>query len=207
MQIKICGLKYPDNIREVLRLKPNYIGLIFHPYSPRFVDEEISPGWMQELRGATKVGVFVNKPIQDLMNKADLFGLDMVQLHGLETPAECRLVRASGLPVIKAFSVGEQFDFQQIMPYEKVVDYFLFDTKGKQPGGNGTAFDWQILDNYPSEVPFFLSGGIGPEHAEALRSFSHPRLHALDLNSRFEVEPGLKDVERLKQFMEKVSVL
>ena len=134
-----------------------------------------------------------------ILEKIHIFGLDMVQLHGGESPELCRKIKEAGYQVIKVFSVGDGFDFTRLTPFEAFVDYFLFDTKGKLPGGNGVVFNWAILENYPSEKPFFLSGGIGLENVANISAEKFPKLYAIDVNSRFELSPGLKNIEMLSQ--------
>ncbi len=153
-------------------------------------------------RAVRKVGVFVNEPVEKIGNIAGEIGLDYVQLHGDEGPDTCFNLKEKGLQVIKVFSVGENFSFKEMGSYSGVVDYFLFDTKGKYLGGNGIPFDWSLLEKYPYQIPFFLSGGIGIDNIAHVKFFSHPRLYAVDVNSRLESEPGIKDPELLERFME-----
>lgn len=206
MKLKICGLRHPDNIEDILdRVAPDYIGFIFYMRSARYAGRYLDPYFARSLAGVQKVGVFVDEPVEDMAEIIRDFGLDLVQLHGQESPETCAAVKAAGVEVIKVFSVGEAFDLAQLTPYEAVADYFLFDTQGPLPGGNGVQFDWTLLRDYPGKKPFFLSGGIGPEHAEPLRQVALPGLHALDVNSKFETRPGLKDVDRLRAFGEEIG--
>jgi phosphoribosylanthranilate isomerase len=205
MNVKICGLREPDNIEAILPLAPDYLGFIFYERSARYAGRHLDPWFARELRGPKKVGVFVNEKQAEVERTVERYGLDLVQLHGEESPALCEQLRTSGLGVIKVFSVGEAFDFAALAAYEPYVDYFLFDTKGKLPGGNGYVFNWQVMATYPSAVPFFLSGGIGPDHQEAVRQLDFPQLHALDINSQFEVKPGRKDVEKLRTFLSSLA--
>lgn len=204
MKLKICGMKYPDNLAEVARLLPDYLGFIFYEKSPRYMADTLSPEAVRSLpAGIQRVGVFVDATTEFVQLAAERYGLDALQLHGHESPEQCQMLRKSGCPVIKVFSVGgESFDFEVLRPYQTAVDFFLFDTKGKQPGGNGQVFNWELLRDYPLDTPFFLSGGIGPEHAELFHRLDLPQLHALDVNSRFETEPGRKDVGILTTFAE-----
>jgi phosphoribosylanthranilate isomerase len=193
--IKICGMKYRDNITELLALQPDLIGLIFYPKSPRFAEPELEAELLASLPASVqRVGVFVNESVAGILEKVRQYGLTAVQLHGEEPPETCRQLQAEGLTVLKAFSINEDFDFDSLIEYENVCDCFLFDTKGQSYGGNGVTFDWAILDRYRLPVPFLLSGGIGPEHAQAIRQLRHPQLAGIDLNSRFEISPGRKDV-------------
>jgi phosphoribosylanthranilate isomerase len=193
MKLKICGMKYSENIQEVAQLQPDYLGFIFYEKSPRFFKGEIPilP------KSTQKVGVFVDAYLDDILNKISRFNLQIVQLHGNESPEFCKLFQHMDIEIIKVFSVDDNFNFQTIQPYEAVCDYFLFDTKGGNPGGNGTVFNWQILKNYPSKKPFFLSGGIGLEEIETIKQLNLP-IHAIDINSKFETKPGLKNLELLK---------
>jgi phosphoribosylanthranilate isomerase len=202
LKVKVCGMKYRDNIADLLQLQPDLIGLIFYPKSPRFVEPEREELDLAALPPTVqKVGVFVNEPIEMMLQKARHYQLAALQLHGEEPPEVCAALQAEGYTVLKAFAVHEAFDFDQLEAYQQVCGYFLFDTKGKNYGGNGVAFDWSILNKYRLPVPFLLSGGIGPEHAEAVRQLMHPMLAGIDLNSRFETSPGRKDVEKLREMI------
>ncbi|MBD2715088.1 phosphoribosylanthranilate isomerase [Microvirga sp. STR05] len=199
-QIKVCGMTQPDNLAAVATLQPDFLGFIFYPKSNRYVGEKLSRAALLALPASIrKVGVFVDAPTAQIQEQVAAFGLDLVQLHGRESPMQCAELRAVGIPVIKAFGVGETFDFAQLLPYVEQVDYFLFDTKGPQPGGNGTAFDWNVLAAYSLAVPYFLAGGLELAQAATLRNLHLPGLFALDLNSRFETAPGVKDPELLAQ--------
>ena len=193
-------MREPANLAAVVALQPDFMGFIFYPKSSRYVGESLQPAVLAQVpAGVQKVGVFVDEDVQVIKQRIADYGLNLVQLHGHETPATCATLRAVGVGVIKAFAVGEELNFVALQDYVSQVDYFLFDTKGAQPGGNGTAFDWQQLEQYNLPVPYFLAGGLGPEHAEALRNLRLPGLYALDLNSRFEIAPGVKDAELLRQ--------
>ncbi|MEA1786821.1 phosphoribosylanthranilate isomerase [Arenibacter sp. GZD96] len=200
MKLKVCGMKYSENIREVAALKPDYLGFIFWEPSKRYFE-----GTIPELpKTIKKVGVFVDALLDVIIEKTQQYRLHSVQLHGSESPEFCQQLKALPIEIIKVFSVGSDFDFGQLKPYETVCDYYLFDTKGKLPGGNGYTFDWTVLKKYPSTKPYFLSGGIGLEDAATLKDFLNRTestyCYAVDVNSRFEVEPGLKDVGKLKKF-------
>ena len=201
MKLKICGMKYPDNILEVGSLLPDYMGFIFWDKSARYFDGVIP----QLPKSIKKVGVFVNETAEIILAKAQKYDLQAIQLHGQESVEFCQDLKNkidNTLEVIKVFSVDGSFDFEVLKPFETVCDYFLFDTKGKLPGGNGTTFDWKVLEKYPSSKPFFLSGGIGIEEMEAVNEISKTNLplYAIDVNSKFEIEPGLKIIEDLKKF-------
>ncbi|WP_455550732.1 phosphoribosylanthranilate isomerase [Flavobacterium gawalongense] len=196
MGIKICGMKYPGNILEVGSLLPDYMGFIFWGKSARYFD-----GIMPDLpKSIKKVGVFVNESIPVILEKTAKYDLQAIQLHGQESAEFCLDLKSqidATIEIIKVFSVDDTFDFEVLKPFETVCDYFLFDTKGKLPGGNGTTFDWKVLVNYPSSKPFFLSGGIGIEEMGAVNEISKTNLpiYAIDVNSKFEIEPGLKNIQ------------
>jgi phosphoribosylanthranilate isomerase len=192
-------MKYPDNILEVGELLPDYMGFIFWEKSARFFD-----GIIPELsKSIKKTGVFVNATVEEIVEKVTKYNLQAVQLHGQESVDFCTELKsklAHSIEIIKVFSVGENFDFKLLEPFEMVCDFFLFDTKGKLPGGNGTTFDWKVLENYPSSKPFFLSGGIGIEELNQVKQLLKTNLpiYAIDINSKFEIESGLKNVELCK---------
>ena len=187
MKLKICGMKYPDNILEVSQLLPNYMGFIFWKKSSRFFDGEI-PNLPKSIQ---KVGVFVNALLDEIVSKIEKYDLNLVQLHGNESVAFCldlkheiEKLKQTPIEIIKVFSILDDFDFSVLKEYEAVCDYFLFDTKGKLPGGNGTVFDWKVLEKYPSTKPFFLSGGIGIEEIAPVKQLLKTNLpiHAIDIN-------------------------
>lgn len=155
---------------------------------------------MRAIKGVKKVGVFVNATEDYIFKQQEDYGLDMVQLHGEESPEFVERIKVR-LPVIKAFKIKNKEDIALTHAYENAADYFLFDTEGKLYGGNGTLFNWELLQHYKGGVPFFLSGGIGPEEIKAISEFEHPAWMALDINSRFETAPGIKDITVLKQFL------
>ncbi|MEM1258517.1 MAG: phosphoribosylanthranilate isomerase [Bacteroidota bacterium] len=203
MKLKICGMKY--NPIEVEALEPDYMGFIFWEKSPRYLNS-VLPSISRKIK---KVGVFVNSNAEGILQKVTRYGLQMVQLHGKETPDLCNHLRNLGIGVIKVFGVNDTFDFSALEPYENACDHYLFDTKGKLPGGNGYTFDWEVLENYPSTKPFFLSGGIGMENIDDVLTFLYrpesKYCHAIDINSRFEIEPGLKDITKLKEFKKRLQ--
>jgi phosphoribosylanthranilate isomerase len=196
MKIKVCGMRYPENIKGLVKLSIDFMGLIFYEKSPRFV-EGIDLSGLSAL--PKRVGVFVDAEMDYITEVANKYGLSLIQLHGNESPDFCK--RLPGLKIIKAFSIPEYSDFEQTKPYEGIADYFLFDTKTPQHGGSGQKFDWNILNEYKGDTPFFLSGGISLEDAERIKQIQQPKLYGIDLNSRFETKPGLKDIELLKQFI------
>ncbi|MFD1096662.1 phosphoribosylanthranilate isomerase [Salegentibacter chungangensis] len=208
IKLKICGMKHPENIREVAELHPDYMGFIFYEKTPRFFDSEIP----EIPDGIKKTGVFVNAGVAFILEKIKDHQLEAVQLHGDESAVFCgelkTLFKGTDIEIIKVFSVKDDFDFKKLEPYERIVDFFLFDTKGKNKGGNGISFNWELLKDYPSATPFFLSGGIGleetPEIEELAGYFQQQGkenlIYAVDVNSRFESQPGLKEAEKLKKF-------
>jgi phosphoribosylanthranilate isomerase len=197
ISIKVCGMRDADNILRVASLRPQYLGFIFYTKSPRFVGDNFKiPSGMHS--SIQRVGVFVNDSNETILEKSKYLGLDLIQLHGSETPLECEELKATGLGVIKVFSIDDDFDFDKTKAYKEVVDYFLFDTKGKHYGGNAKTFDWSILNQYDQEVPFFLSGGLSPANTSSLGDILKMNIHALDLNSGVEISPGLKDPDKIK---------
>ncbi|MEJ2880070.1 phosphoribosylanthranilate isomerase [Pedobacter sp. GR22-6] len=203
-QLKVCGMKLPDNILALASLQPNYIGFIFHRPSKRFIDG-LTPSFVKDLPpGIKKVGVFVDEELHKVAEMALLYGLEAIQLHGKEPVKYCMalkgLLAETGIELIKAFGVDEHFDFSVLAAYASCVAYFLFDTQTPDHGGSGKQFDWKLLRGYQLDKPYFLSGGIGPEHVAALKAINDPRLYAIDVNSKFELAPGLKDIDRLKIF-------
>lgn len=198
MIIKVCGMRDAQNIRDIESLGVDWIGMIFWPKSKRYVAEVPSylPGHLK------KVGVFVDSTLDDTLHHISDYQLDIIQLHGQESPDFAKALKPH--TIIKAFNIEKADDLLQTEKYEGIADYFLFDTKGKMVGGNGQKFDWSVLTAYQGKTPFLLSGGIGPEDAESVRSFHHPRCIGIDLNSRFESEPGFKDINQLKTFINKL---
>ena len=212
MKLKVCGMKYQDDIQAVANLQPDYLGFIFHEPSPRNFENSI-PEFSDSIK---KVGVFVDEKIEFISRQIEKHRLDAVQLHGHESPEACRILRHAELDsashpieIIKVFSIKDVFDFSVLDPYEEVCDFFLFDTKGKLPGGNGYGFNWDILKDYPSTKPFFLSGGIGLDETEKIKEFinsdASKYCFAIDVNSKFEIEPGRKNSEELKEFKKRLS--
>jgi phosphoribosylanthranilate isomerase len=202
LKIKVCGMKNTANREAVEKLPVDFLGFIFYPKSQRFVGENTSPGLFESTK--TKVAVFVNENAFEILGLAKNFGFDYIQLHGKENPKTCQLLKNQGLTVIKAFNLNEEFDFSVLKAFEKSVDYFLFDTKTEVPGGSGKKFNWEILEKCRGKVSFFLSGGIGPDDAEDIKQLEHPQLFGIDLNSGFEDEPGVKNVEKLNTFITKI---
>ena len=225
MKLKVCGMKYVENIEQIVGLKPDYLGFIFYEKSKRNF-EGIIPEFSKSIK---KTGVFVNEYIEIIISLVEEYRLDAIQLHGdesLEYVADLKnqlkerrtlfldenkqikkkknkhYISENEVELIKVFGIKDDFNFDYLKPYLEVVDFFLFDTKGKERGGNGTKFDWSILKKYPFRKPFFLSGGIGIEDIEAVQEIikSNLPIYALDINSKFELKPGLKNINEVKNF-------
>ena len=199
-RIKICGMKFPENILKVGALLPDFMGFIFWEKSSRYFDGEI-PRLPKYIK---KVGVFVDESIEIIQSKIEKYNLDCIQLHGTESVEFCQKLKELPIEIIKVFSIKDNFNFEILNEFESVCDYFLFDTKGELPGGNGATFDWNLLKKYPSNKPFFLSGGIGIEEIKLLKIMNLP-VYGIDVNSKFETEPGLKNIELLKSFQYKLK--
>lgn len=206
---KICGMREPNNINEVLALQPNYMGFIFFEKSPRNALAQLTPQVFSNFPSHTqKVGVFVNAPIDFVLEQVHNFGLNAVQLHGAESPEYCQLISDKDIHVWKAFSVDQHFDFKTTEPYIGCTTFFLFDTKAPSGyGGHGKSFDWTLLSNYTFDHPFLLAGGIGPDSIEELKHLSHPALAGFDLNSKFEISPGLKEPKLIAEFLEELKAI
>ncbi|MBX2944988.1 MAG: phosphoribosylanthranilate isomerase [Cyclobacteriaceae bacterium] len=199
LKLKVCGMKYAENIQQIASLLPDYMGFIFYEPSPRFVGEDFVLPSNFPIQ-INKVGVFVDQPEEYIISKIKRYGLSHVQLHGNESPVLCESLRKQ-VKIIKVVSIGTEFDFNLLKPFADVVDYFLFDTKGLQPGGNGVAFDWKILTGYNYDIPFFLSGGLDMENISRLSGLNFKSLYGLDINSRVEIHPGLKDKDKVREFI------
>ncbi|PXY02389.1 tryptophan synthase subunit beta [Marinifilum breve] len=207
MKIKVCGLKYSKNIKELVKLPIDYAGFIFYPKSPRYVGDEFDPAIPAIFPESTrKVGVFVNEELDALLAKGKKYKLDAMQLHGGESAEYCKKVKAAGFEVIKAFQMNDSFQFNTLNEYENACDFFLFDTKTENYGGSGRKFNWKVLENYKGTTPFFLSGGIGVQDAEQIKELQHDKLYALDLNSGFELQPARKNADQLEIFLNKLEL-
>lgn len=208
LKLKVCGMKYQNNIEQVTALQPEYLGFIFFEKSKRhFTSVNIT----DIPKSIKKTGVFVNADLKTIINTTKNYNLQAVQLHGEESPEYClelkhryEAITNVNLEIIKVFSIKNEFNFEVLKPYETACDYYLFDTKGQLPGGNGFTFNWNVLTNYPSTKPYFLSGGIGVEEIEKVLSFLRKPIskycYAIDVNSKFEIEPGLKNITLLSEF-------
>lgn len=204
--VKVCGLTEPANILAISALGVDILGFIFYPPSPRNVAGKMSQKAITSMNLAQKkTGVFVNETMNKMVATAEEYGLNCLQLHGQETPEMCQGLRPD-FTILKAFPVAAATDFEATKNYAGACDYFLFDTKGPSHGGNGFAFDWRMLDAYSGDTPFFLSGGISPDDAVKIKQLNHPKLAGIDLNSRFEISPGLKDVALLEGFLQQTTI-
>ncbi|WP_207422755.1 phosphoribosylanthranilate isomerase [Desertivirga brevis] len=204
-KIKVCGMRDLRNIQDLMDLQPDYMGLIFYPPSKRYVDE-LAEGTLEAIPETVKItGVFVNASKEDILAKIAIYDLDALQLHGAESPELCKELAATGLEIIKAFGVDEEFDFSILQAYEGLVDYFLFDTKTKLHGGSGQTFNWDLLKGYKLNTPYFLSGGLDADNIEEALKLEDTRFYAFDLNSRFELEPALKDIDKLRPVFNRIK--
>ncbi len=212
MIIKVCGMREPDNIRDLAVLKPDYVGFIFYLHSKRFVGDLHADASASISHGAKKTGVFVNETMDAIADVVIQHDLDAVQLHGEESGEFCRTFRKflhnmqteKHVEIIKAFGISEGFDFGTLDSYEDFVDYYLFDTKTLDHGGSGLTFDWSILENYQGKKPYFLSGGLSPDNIDAIKEIKDVRLYGVDLNSKFENSPGVKDIGKLKDVFDRI---
>ncbi len=200
LKIKVCGMKFTKNRQQVEKLGVDFLGYIFYEPSKRFIGN--NPELELFNSKVKKVGVFVDENVFEILGLAKNLGLEYIQLHGKENPKTCRILKNQGLKIIKVFSVNDKSNFSETKQFEKVADYFLFDTKTEIPGGSGKKFNWQILEKYTGHTPFFLSGGISLEDAKSIKEINHPKFTGVDLNSGFEDEPGVKNIEKLKQFID-----
>ena len=206
MIIKVCGMRDADNIRAVAKTGVNWMGMIFWPRSSRHVADLSAANAIP--CGIERVGVFVDQSCEDIIDIAEKCRLDVIQLHGKESRESILALRRRlrmGVRLMKAISVGATDDIGKASEYEDIVDYLLFDTKCTTVGGSGKQFDWSVLDEYNGSTPFLLSGGIGPDDAEAVSLFRHPLMMGIDLNSRFETAPAYKDVEKLSTFINEIN--
>ncbi len=205
LKLKVCGMRDTQNVSDLLKLAPDYMGFIFYENSPRNAGNLLSRELLMTFPQTTlKTGVFVNTEIEYINDKIDKYRLDAIQLHGNESVEFIEKLFLENskhkFQIIKAFSVHENFEFSQLIPFENLVDYFLFDTKGKNHGGNGEKFNWKILENANINKPFFLSGGLDISDIEEIQNLKAkmPNLHALDINSKFEINAGLKDISKIE---------
>ncbi len=195
------------NIMAVTEAGPDFLGFVFYPGSPRFVGRDIDPVRLREAAGEmVTVGVFVNESPEHMVDVARSYGLNLLQLHGAEPVSSCEALKNAGFGVIKAFGLDESFDFGKLTPFIPVCDYMLFDTQSKHHGGAGKKFNWDVLSRYTFDTPFFLSGGIAPGDAGAIREITHPAFYGVDINSRFETAPGIKNIKQVTSFIKAVKI-
>lgn len=206
MKIKVCGMKFPDNIDDVSHLEPDFMGFIFYEKSPRNVEvSDISPSVNSIKDSISKVGVFVNESPQKVIETCKTLHLDYAQLHGEEPVEDIIKIKLEGIRIIKVFSLHTSFDWSICEPYLAQSDLFLFDTSSPLYGGSGKKFNWDILKTYPFEKDFFLSGGISAEDIPAIKDLDIPNLMAVDINSRMETAPGLKSLSLVNQFFKEIK--
>lgn len=204
LKLKVCGLRDPGNIREIAALNPDFMGFIFYPPSPRYVStSEDFP--FNELSEICTTGVFVNEELPVIVEIIKKFSLKAVQLHGSESLDMCEKLGQHGVKVLKTISIAERKDFLKIDNYSGLVDYIVLDTKTITLGGSGQKFDWQLLENYKSPIPFLLGGGVDEDDALAICSINNPMLAGLDINSRFEFAPGIKDADKINRFYKELT--
>ncbi len=194
--VKVCGMKDSSNIEELSKLPIDYMGHIFYAKSPRYTSTLENSNLPKHIK---KTGVFVNASLEEIQQKIDQFDLEAVQLHGNEQPELLVQLKSSAVELIKAFGITDDFPWSTLAPYLDLVDYFLFDTKSKEYGGTGIPFNWEKLTSYPYEKPYFLSGGLSLDNLENAVRFADTRLIGFDLNSKFEIEPGIKQIDKLKE--------
>lgn len=205
--IKICGMREPQNIKAVAELEPDLMGFIFYPGSPRFAGEMLIPDILHNMGSAIrKTGVFVNPDFDEIISVATRYHLDTVQIHGNISPVLCHRLKTAGIYVFMAFNIDSNEDFKKCIEFINCTEYFLFDNATDKYGGSGQKFNWDILEKYHLEHPFFLSGGIGPLDAERIAEIKNPSFHGVDLNSRFEIRPGVKDLDKLKKFIHELRI-
>ena len=207
MIIKVCGMQNADNIKDVDNIaEVNWMGFIFHPGSSRYVDHV--PSYLP--RYSKRVGVFVNDDKINIVRMVREFELEYIQLHGDESPEyinELRdIIPNDNIKFIKTVQISSNEDIASSYRYEGLVDYFLFETKTESYGGSGKQFDWNIISEYKGSTPFLITGGIGPDDAKRIKSFRHPLFAGIDINSRFEISPALKDVEMIRRFIKQVLI-
>jgi phosphoribosylanthranilate isomerase len=209
LKLKVCGMRENQNMKDVLALNPDFMGFIFFEKSPRNLDEHWNPEILQDYpKDTKKVGVFVNAEIETVVEKVRRYQLDMVQLHGKETVDYCQKLMSLRIPVMKAFSVDKDFDFNDAEKFQNVCTQFLFDTKAEGGyGGHGKSFDWNLLEKYTLNVPFLLAGGIDLDNLKNLQIIKNKAFVGLDVNSRFEVRPANKDIAKLTQLRKELDRL
>lgn len=202
LKLKVCGMRDEDNLHQLLRLKPDFVGFIFYKNSSRHVTQPLP---LPKPDMVNYVGVFVDDSIESIQSHIKTYQLDYVQLHGKESPEFCAQVAKLGVKIIKAFNINAHTDFKALEVYTPSCDFFLFDASGKLPGGNGISFNWELLKQYKGSLPFFLSGGIQLSMAWKIKYLHHPKLYAIDINSQFEYKPALKNINDITIFKDELQ--
>jgi phosphoribosylanthranilate isomerase len=201
LKVKVCGLTEPANIEEIAGLSPDFMGFIFYPGSKRFIGPQPASLFVAKPEGILRTGVFVDEILSRITGSIVNYSLDVVQLHGNEGPGFCMRLKETGKIIVKAIEVSDSLNFRNLIPFIECCDYFLFDAGTGGKGGSGQKFNWARLNDYDLGKPFLLGGGVGPDDATSIKGISHPDLFAVDINSRFEISPGIKDVEKVKKFI------
>jgi phosphoribosylanthranilate isomerase len=205
LKVKVCGMTDPVNTEEIVRTGPDMIGFIFFPGSKRYVGMDLDGSLFNNIpSGILKAGVFVGEQHSVIIDTVNLYGLDMVQLHGNESPDYCDYLKKNGLIIIKAFGISNSFNFMSLEKYINACDYFLFDSKTRSHGGSGHKFNWAKINEYAINKPFLLGGGIGPADVSLIKKLNHYYLYGVDLNSCFEINPGIKDIKKVKDFIDEI---
>lgn len=197
LKLKVCGMRDSDNITALSEVQPDFIGFIFHEKSSRNISKTVLTNTPENI---ARVGVFVNESEKFITSKIKQYHLDYIQLHGTESPEFCTKIKNLGVGIIKAFNLFESFDFSSLSNYEQQCDYLLFDAFGKQAGGNGITFNWELLSKYKGKTPFLLSGGINETMVDEIKNITHQKFIGIDINSGFETKPALKDIDKIKCF-------
>jgi phosphoribosylanthranilate isomerase len=204
MLIKVCGIADPEFLQQIDDMNINLIGFIFYPLSKRYMEGKLTAEQIHAIpKSIKKVGVFVNEEIKNILHTTKRYALDFVQLHGDEDVSFVKNLSGE-IPVIKAFRVDENFDFDETLHFENACYYFLFDTKDSLFGGTGKKFDWRLLEKYKGKTSFLLSGGISPDDVARIKQISHPKCAGIDINSGFETEPGVKNIDQIKNFINQI---
>lgn len=202
MKIKICGMREPENIRQIAALQPDFLGFIFYEKSKRFITVEDFLLLETDFIGINKVAVFVNESLKNIIRIATLGNFKYVQLHGDETPEFCEELKYLDFKIIKAFGINEQFDFHKLNEYKGVCDYFIFDTQSNEYGGSGKKFDWNLLAHYKLQTPIFLSGGLEISDIETVKNLGKQLPYCLDFNSKLEENPGFKNIDKVAHIIQ-----
>jgi phosphoribosylanthranilate isomerase len=202
LKLKVCGMRNRENIIALSKVKPEFIGFIFHEKSSRNISDNLIQNTPDSI---IRVGVFVDKNIDFILDKIKLHNLNCVQLHGKESTEFCAEIKKLGVDVIKAFNISEKFNFSALKDYEETCNYFLFDAAGKNAGGNGIVFNWALISNYTGRTPFLLSGGIDETMTKTIKELKHPLLVGVDINSGFETKPAVKNITAVKKFSDSIK--